>query len=821
MADEFQKKLAGLFSSPTTQALVPFLGSQVDIATRLKERLEDTPEKELTPLGYIDPYTAFTAGVVDGAIKIPYGMVSLTAEIADALREEDVPIDESYVAQLEKYFSDTVIGKIQQGAEDVVKETAIGKLTSAFTQLYGLGRMGASATVKAATKAKQVYNKFSTAAKANKVVKAGGDAAKAGIRAKDLNKLSRLGNFAAVTVGGGAGTSMIADIEGIGTFGDVLGGPSALDREERKTTEDESARRLWNRMKFGVEGAAISVPIAYGVNQVAKRISNLGKELKYSDDQLDQWINKYIVEPFSPSGRKSQRLFEGVKKVEGEMAAGQVSAKDLIMDIDQTLYKIAKESGISDSNPALKRLVGRLDELLTSTDDAVVNGRMVFQGFNPNKLKTFYNFLDEIGLSKEQGNELVKEMMKVRKQFNVFKNALVKGGNVNVASEDFMKIMSERMRNIFNSEYKIFEGKSILPFLNYKPTDSSIKEVKAVFDKYAKQNGIKMTGQDLDDLVSDVIKNVRMNPLTKTPEFPMTVLSVLDDNATQLINIADNVKGGQFKPTTLIQAESDLRAFQRFFGQKRDLRNTIINTMSDLSALVSKDKFYNDIYNQSKRLIEAGERATVYPTRIEAIRNLRNQNIIADKQGLQLKSPLGESVYTNPLNGQFTSQEFKDALQFSEKIMFDDLAKSTVYKNLFLIPKGLTQISKTILGPFTHARNFFTASQFALGTGNLFKNPVKIVKNFRQAFNTIQPQILYRNLPKDQALYKFLLEEQVVSSSATARDIAGLLDDIGRGGDVYMRIFGRFGRGLKKLYEKASDLYVAEDDIWKTYNFLI
>jgi hypothetical protein len=65
--------------------------------------------------------------------------------------------------------------------------------------------------------------------------------------------------------------------------------------------------------------------------------------------------------------------------------------------------------------------------------------------------------------------------------------------------------------------------------------------------------------------------------------------------------------------------------------------------------------------------------------------------------------------------------------------------------------------------------------------------------------------LLYRNLPKDQALYKFLLEEQVTSSSATARDIAGLLDDIGRGGDVYMRFFGKFGRGMKKLYEKAGD----------------
>jgi hypothetical protein len=152
--------------------------------------------------------------------------------------------------------------------------------------------------------------------------------------------------------------------------------------------------------------------------------------------------------------------------------------------------------------------------------------------------------------------------------------------------------------------------------------------------------------------------------------------------------------------------------------------------------------------------------------------------------------------------------------------MTDGFAKNVIYQHLFLIPKGLTQISKTILGPFTHARNFITSAQFSLGTGNLFKNPVEMVRNFKQSFNTIQPQLLYRNTPKDQALYRFLLEEQVVSSSATARDIQGVLDDIGKGGDVYMRFFGKFGKGIKKLYEKAGDLYVAEDDFFKVYNFL-
>jgi len=105
--------------------------------------------------------------------------------------------------------------------------------------------------------------------------------------------------------------------------------------------------------------------------------------------------------------------------------------------------------------------------------------------------------------------------------------------------------------------------------LNYKPAQSAIDGVKEVYKRYAKQNGVNLGPQDLDDIIDDVYNNITFNPLTKTPEFPLTVLSVLDDKATQLINIADNVKGGTFKPTTLIQSEKDLRSFQRFFWSKK------------------------------------------------------------------------------------------------------------------------------------------------------------------------------------------------------------------------------------------------------------
>ena len=52
----------------------------------------------------------------------------------------------------------------------------------------------------------------------------------------------------------------------------------------------------------------------------------------------------------------------------------------------------------------------------------------------------------------------------------------------------------------------------------------------------------------------------------------------------------------------------------------------------------------------------------------------------------------------------------------------EDLAKSQgmtsqLYQNLILYPKATSQMAKTILSPFTHARNFISAGAFAMANG--------------------------------------------------------------------------------------------------------
>ena len=769
------------------------------------------------PNNEVDAFTSTLGGIVDGVIKVPYGFVSLGAEILDAVREDDVPIEQSYAARLDKAFNDTFLGKISKAAEEKARETAIGRLTSAFIQLYNTAKVGANVTLKGAEKAKNIANRYITAAKNNKVVVPSNNNLRAFKKAKDLNKLSGAQRFAAVAGGGGLGAAFVADIEDIGTFGDVFGGPTSIDREDRLTAQDDAIRKLSNRLKFGTENAFITVPFVYGGKLIGGLLSKQSKDLAYSNSQIERLIDKTFREGFQARGKKDPKLFEEQIKALGRIERQDLTAKDLVRDIDINLARAVQRSKPLTNDGTPGRVLGKMDELLFSGSDTTVGNRIVFNGFDEKKLKEFRNYVGNFGIEGPQQDLLIDTLTNVRNAMNRSKNALFGGRATPLNITEFNNLMSERFTNFFRSEYKIFTDKNFFGFKNYKPTQESIDAVKQIIFRYGQSVGKTYDDTDLDVLTKSILQNVQKNPLTKTPQFPIP--STLDDQATQLVNISNSVKQNKFVATDFIKTKSDLKNLERFFGVTRDPRDTLFNFTHDLGQLQSKDLFYRNIVKASDAARAKGERAILYPTYEEAVRAFPNTEVIAAPRGLQIESALGKN-YVAPVNGYFTRKDFADALQFVEKAPLEDLSKVALYRNMFLIPKGMAQISKTVLGPFTHTRNFATAGTFVSMNGNLFKNPAFIVKNFKRSFNTVQPQFLYRNLPRDQALYKFLLDERVASSSATYKDITGLIDDIGKGGDVFDRVFKKLGKTMSKIYKGAQDLYLAEDDFFKIFSFI-
>jgi DNA-binding transcriptional regulator YhcF (GntR family) len=798
-------------------------------ASRVIERLyRKATDKEVEPIDNFSTTESFVAGLIDGNIKLVTFPVNIASEVIDFARGSGIEPDKSAVAKVEKYFTDSIIGKIGTEAEDIAFNDAAGKLTSAAVQIFGLSKPTQALT----DWGFKTANRYFQTAKLGKVATNSKSLEQATKEAIKLNQLSGKQKFASFMIGGGLSMAAVADPEEFGTLSEWLEGTRfentlgvlGLDRERKTNPQDEAARRLSNRVKLGVEQGIITWPILFVGGKIGNIVSKQSKDVYSSNEDLDKWIEKYFISPLRARGVKSEELFEEVQRVKNKVSSGQVASIDIIKDIDAALLKIAKEANINKGTPELKRLIGRMDELLVTGSDIIKGKEFLFKGFDPKKLSEFKKFAStELGLASDQMERLVAELAKARNTFNNYKNTFFAGGNINVAANEFAKIMSERMQNVWTSEYRIFEDNfKIFPWLKYKPIQSSLDNAKQILGRYASQNGVKLTDQQLDEQLQTILKEVRRDPLTGAPEFPLYNQSILAEEGIQYVNMAKSFEGGKFKPSELFKKEEDIRSFQRLFGQKRDLRNTIASTMSDLATLTAKDTFYNNILKLNDDLIKQNRPGVFYRSPTAARSGLRNtiggEDIITTKGGLNIKSPIGEEFYTNPLNGTYTSKPYADALNFSEKILFDEIAKNTWYQHLVLIPKGLTQVSKTVLGPFTHTRNFITQGQFVLANGNLFKDPRKIAENFKRAFNTIQPQLIYRNAPKDQAMARFLIEEGVMSSSAIATDIAGLIDDMSKTGDVYSRLFGKFGDKMKKAYKTAFDLYVAEDDIWKVYS---
>jgi hypothetical protein len=746
------------------------------------------------------------SGIGSGLIKIPLGLVSVAAEVYDAVKGEGQSIDDGAVARLEQFIDDSVVGDVLAGLEDRARDTAAGRITEALVQVGIPAARGAKI-------AGQITSKAITAIKGgNKVGLKNKNLLKGAQKANELNKGARFGKFAAASLGGAAGASIVYDIEDIGTFGDMVGGTD-LDRQSRSDAGDDAVRRLENRAKFFAEGVLIA-PFAYGAGKAVGILGKKGKELAYSNSRFERLLDKF-GSTFRPRSKKSQELFEGQMRVTGEEGAAAIVAKDLVRDIDDSFKTIFnKSSNAAERIKNKDELLTQMDGLIRGAKDRIINDEVVFQNFNKKQLKEFRTSLNNINVPKQKQEELITALTSSKNAFNRLQTDLLQGGNLTTKNKDeILDFFSQRLNSTLSNDYKIFENSKVLKTTNYVPTDEKRQAVGQLFMNYAKNNRVKnYTEKDALLDVDKVLENVKMDPVTKSPTFRFESKSALYDGVVQEVNIAKMISTNKFDKRDLITSQKDIKAFRELFGEIKDARRTIVNNMQALSSISARDKFYNQIAQSGK---------IVFDTPTQAQLNLPNRpGYTMSRNGMQIKSPLNEEFYTNPLNGKFTSTEFEEAIKFAEKLPGESLMKSNVYRYLVAVPKGIAQVSKTVLGPFTHMRNFTSAVAFSLGTGNLFKNPKFVLDSFKKSFNTIQPQLLYRNLPEDQAFYQFMLEEGVVNSSSTFQDVQGLLKDIAKGGDFVERAFGKLGKRMNKVFRGAQDLYVAEDDFYKIYNYL-
>ena len=223
--------------------------------------------KEIDPFGYYDltpqeqrsetsAITAMFAGVASGIIKVPEGVISLGAELID------LGFDTETAVEVEKAFDAINI------FEEVADDRAIGKIAETLVQVGVPGTIGFK-LASGAVKAKKAGNYMNAS---------GLNAQKAAKKASDFNTSVGKRKFIAGVAGGAAGEAFVADVEDIGTFGDLFeAGPTQLEETTDEGGRDDAFKKLMNWTKFGSESLLIHLLYTAQVKQ-SKRQLHVVKE---------------------------------------------------------------------------------------------------------------------------------------------------------------------------------------------------------------------------------------------------------------------------------------------------------------------------------------------------------------------------------------------------------------------------------------------------------------------------------------------------------------------------------------------------------------
>ena len=723
------------------------------------------------------------AGIGSGLIQIPKGAFSLGATLYD------LGAGTNKSAEIERWFDN--LTELDEKAE----ATTAGKLTEALVNLGVPGVYGfklGSNLAKSAIEAKKAGNYFKLN---NPALREAAD------KAIELNTKGKLTKFAAGAVGGGLSDAVfVGDVEEMGTLGDLLGGPTELNREG---PEDDPSRELINRVKFGTESVLFTGLIS-GAGQSIKKIADRGKDLRFSNSKIDRLLDK-VGSYVRARGGKTQEYFDIERQQIGRRSVDINLAQQVSRTLDQDIDSIFPAwKTVANKQTAKERTdtLAKLNDLLLSGEPTIDDaGKVIFGNVDETLQKGIVDNLRKYGADDKTISSILDNIGLIRAGWGDMFSAI--GGKINPTDiKDFKNLFGNKFKNYLGSTYDIFQNKSLIPFFNFKPAEEAINKTKNMFKEVALQNGKEITDEQANFYVERLVKTARLpkgfrmdkpsDPVFQIPDF-FVGKTVLDEAVTD--------KG--FASLSSLPKENR-QIIEELLGKSKNPMQTILGGTARLSLITRRNEFFQDLVAKSDELKSRGK-GIFYDTEEEALQNLgpdfKKINIDPNKAL--------EAGITNPVNGKYAITEIADALEQTSSQMRSDSIIGKLYENLILYPKATSQLAKTVLSPVTHLRNFVSAGAFATANGI-----IPDVKSMREAYSALQTAL--PGTGQNNELYRKLLELGVVNKNVALGDLNNLLKDISFGETVNSDKFLRLMlRPLSKIKKVSEDLYTAEDDFWK------
>jgi hypothetical protein len=785
------------------------------------------------------------AGVGSGVFKIFEGAATLGATLMD------LGVDRNRAEAVEEYFDK--INPFDEAAES----TAAGKITELIVNIGipgGLAFKIGSGLTKATLKAKE-----------------------AGKYLSRNEKLKRYGKGA--LAGGVAEGVFVGDVEDAGTFGDFLGGPTELERDT-SDPKTELLNRLKFGVEGGLFTVGIGAG-ARGISKLRNQAGS-GKAITDPVSKwIDKWVSRPLRArgPAAQEGFAAEKDYQGLLGRDTNIAENAMIKIDTITN---RILKNFKRSGNKVDKEKRNELLKKMNDILTdgnnlnpAIDDT---GKVTLRTIDEDKVIDFSNdLINNYKADPKDVAELVQNFNNMRGTWSELFTLM--GSRLTPAAlEDFQKVIPKQINDILDRGYEVFKNNPMSVADNYGPSSKVINKAVEEFQKEAAKKGVTLSDDLAKSMVNEVWinaelpKGIMMNEASKNAvvrsRFPnFFIQSEADKLLSGKLKYAETLGGYNLSELTGVGQG----IIKKLLGKAENPMSTIVEGTNALSIQIRLNQYLDDLVKQSNVLKKnwdewnAGGRVGPEPKvpflvdspgeakkyfGANAIDKRDFELIGADYtrsgtyiggealQGTKLGrfldrrakiKPVDEierarlesegiiEELTNPLAGKYALTDYAQALKQVDTLKKKDLP-ATLYQNLVLYPKATSQMAKTILAPFTHARNFISAAAFAAANGFV---PFGNTKDVKRAFDALQ----LKGFRKDNEFYQELLELGVVNSQVQVRQVMDLMEDV-KFGEVLNKVgadyngFNTFMRGLKKIQKGAQDAYTAEDDFWKIFTYL-
>ena len=458
--------------------------------------LADLEQNNLTPdvaeNSKPNAFVSALAGIGSGLFKIPEGFVSLGATLID------LGADTNKAAEVEKFFA-----KINP-FDEYAEATTAGKITELIVNIgvpAGMAFKVGTGLAKGALIAKRK----------DQYLDLGGDMSKAIQKKLKGTKLTRpetrlvdeafsktgTGLDKTIAYGTGAGLGGLAeglfidDVSEAGSFGDLVGGPTALDRD-KKNPETE----LLNRLRFGIEGVAFTGLLG-AAGKTISRIRNQTGTGKAITGKFNQWTDKYLSQPIRSRGAKPQIGFEIEKTMEGRIARDTNVTENAMERINKIAGNIQdktkKTYGNKTSNRTREKLDEKLNNFLMSDKYLTPNIKQV-EEISGNELKKTFVF-DIRKIPKTDPITSLPYRVGVG-QFKDLKPGAQLPDKAKVLDKKTGKFIKDDLGNDVLED--TMSAEEVVNVQFNKPTEKALKDFKTDFKKT-----FKATDQELDSIIDE------------------------------------------------------------------------------------------------------------------------------------------------------------------------------------------------------------------------------------------------------------------------------------------------------------------------------